>query len=96
MGLEKRVFEDVNLLAQRCNAAGAQGPGLYPMLGEVFTELDAIKVLTGAEAVLLAAGGVYGAEGASWLGIDGSEEQVQAAVELIKGRGRRASVSRVE
>jgi hypothetical protein len=40
--------------------------------------------MTGAEAFLIAAGGVYGAEGASWLGIAGTEEQIQAAAELIK------------
>jgi hypothetical protein len=83
IGLEKRVFEDVNVLAQWCNTPGAKGPRLYPMPGEIFTELDAIKLLTGAKACLLAAGGVYGAEGAAWLGISGTDEQVQAAAELI-------------
>ena len=82
IGLEKRVFEDVNVLARRC--ADAEGPRLYPMVGEVFTELDAIRLLTGAEAFQIAGGGVYGAEGAVWLGIDGSEEQVGAAAELIQ------------
>ena len=72
VGLEKRVSEDVHVLAQRCNAPGGQGPRLYPMPGEIFTELDAVGLLTGAEAILLAAGGVYGAEGSSWLGIDGT------------------------
>jgi hypothetical protein len=84
VGLEKRVFEDVNVLAQRCNAPDAKGPRLLPMPGEVFTELDAIKLMTGAEAHLIAAGGVYGAEGAAWLGITGAEEQIEAAAELIK------------
>jgi len=84
LGLEKRVLEDVNLLAQRCNAAETQGPRLCPMPGEIFTELEAIKLLTGADASLLAAGGVYGAEGAAWLGIAGSAEQIQAAVALIE------------
>ncbi len=84
VGLEKRVFEDVNFLAQRCNAPDAKGPRLFPMLGDVFTELDAIKLLTGADPCLIASGGVYGAEGAAWLGIAGTEEQIQAAVELIK------------
>ncbi|MCP4538620.1 MAG: hypothetical protein GY832_15915 [Chloroflexi bacterium] len=84
VGLEKRVFEDVNFLAQRCNAPSAKGPRLLPMMGDVFTELDAIKLLTGANPSLIAAGGVYGAEGAAWLGIAGTEEQVQAAAELIK------------
>jgi len=84
VGLEKRVLEPLNDLAERCNAPGATGPRLFPMPGEVFTELDAIELFTGAEACLIAAGGIYGAEGAYWLGVSGSEEQVQAAAELIK------------
>lgn len=83
VGLEKRVFEDVNLLALKVNAPGSEGPRLFPMPGQVFTELDAIKLLTGAQAFMIAAGGVYGAEGCSWLGVTGSAEQMQAAVDLI-------------
>jgi hypothetical protein len=83
VGLEKRVLEDVNDLALWCHAAATKGPRLLPMLGTVFTELDAIKLMTGAEARLLAAGGVYGAEGAAWLGISGTEQQMRAAAELI-------------
>lgn len=84
VGLEKRVLEDIQVLAARCNAPGTQGPRLMPLPGEIFTELDAIRLLSGAEACLLAAGGVYGAEGASWLGIQGSPEQMQAATDLIR------------
>ena len=84
VGLEKRVLEDVDVLAQRCNAPGGKGPRLLPIPGEIFTELDGIKLLTGAEACLLAGGGTYGAEGAGWLGITGTEEQIEAAAELIK------------
>jgi len=84
VGLEKRVMEDVNVLAARINAPGSQGPRLLPIPGTIFTEIDAIALLTGAGAYLLAAGGVYGAEGAAWLGIDGSEERVQAAAALIR------------
>lgn len=84
VGLEKRVFEDVDLLVQRCNAPGAEGLRLCPMPGDLFTELDAIRLLTGAEALLLAAGGVYGAEGAVWLGITGTPEQMEAAAGLLK------------
>ena len=83
IGLEKRVLEDVNTLAMLCNAPGGEGPGFFPLPAPIFTELDAIKLLTGAEATLLAGGGVYGAEGASWLIISGSDEQVEAAVALI-------------
>jgi hypothetical protein len=83
VGLEKRVLEDIKSLAQLCNAPGAEGPRLLPMPGKIFTEVDAIRLTTGAEAHLLAAGGIYGAEGASWLGIEGTEEQIQAAARLI-------------
>jgi hypothetical protein len=84
VGLEKRVLEDVKVLAQMCNVPEAVGPRLLPVPGEIFTELDAIRLLTGAEARLIAAGGVYGAEGASWLGIQGTESQVEEAAKLIR------------
>jgi hypothetical protein len=84
VGLEKRVLEDVNVLARRCAAPDAHGPRLMPMLGEIFTEMDAIRLLTGAGSCLVAAGGIYGAEGAAWLGILGTEEEIKAAAELIQ------------
>jgi hypothetical protein len=84
IGLEKRVVEDVHVLAQRCNSPDASGPRLYPMPGSIFTELDAIALLTGAEGTLIAAGGVYGAEGAAWIGVTGTEEKIEAAATLIR------------
>ena len=84
VGLEKRVMEDVVDLARRTNALDAEGPRLFVLPGEVFTELDAIQILTGADPVLIAAGGIYGAEGAVWLGISGTEKQVGDAAALIK------------
>jgi len=84
VGLEKRVMEDVDELAAWANDPDATGPRLFVAPGEIFTELDAIQVLTGAEAVLLAAGGLYGAEGADWLGVRGTPEQEEAAAALIR------------
>jgi len=84
VGLEKRVFEDVYTLAQRCNTKDAEGPRLFPIPGDIFTELDAIEILTGAKAFLIAAGGVYGAEGSAWLGIDGTQEQIESAEQIIE------------
>ena len=88
IGLEKRVQGDLGELAALCNAPGAQGPRLMLIPGEVFTELDAIQLLTGAKAALLAAGGIHGAEGAVWLGVSGSPSAVQAAEELIHSVSR--------
>ncbi len=83
IGLEKRVFDDIHTLAQRVNDPTTEGPRLMPLPGEVFTELDAIQLLTGAEAILIAGGGIFGAEGSAWIGVSGTEEQVEAAAALI-------------
>ena len=47
-------------------------------------EIDAIEVLTGAKATMIAAGGVYGAEGSSWLVIDGTQTEIDSAASLIE------------
>jgi hypothetical protein len=88
VGLEKRVMDDVVDLARRTNALDAEGPRLYVLPGEVFTEMDAIRILTGAEPVLIAAGGIYGAEGSVWLGISGTAKQVDEAAALLKSVAR--------
>ena len=84
IGLEKRVFDDIHTLSLRVNDAATDGPRLMPLPGVVFTELDAIQLLTGAEPVLIAGGGIFGAEGSAWIGVSGTEEQVAAAAALIK------------
>lgn len=84
VGLEKRVFSDLNELAFRLNVPGSKGPRLLPVPGQVFTEIDAISLLTGAEAELVAAGGVSGAEGSIWLLVSGSDAQVEAAENALK------------
>lgn len=83
VGLEKRVADELGDLAAMVNAPGAAGPRMLPLPGEVFTELDAIALLTGAEARLLSAGGVCGAEGAAWLVAIGTAEQLEAAQKLV-------------
>lgn len=84
VGLEKRVCEDIDALAEAVNAPDAEGPRLLPMSGETFTEIDAIETLTGADAFLVAAGGIRGAEGAVWIAVQGENDCVAAAQELIQ------------
>lgn len=84
VGLEKRVPGDLMELAARLNAPGASGYRLLPVPGEIFTEIDAIKLLTGAEAELIAAGGIGGAEGSVWLAISGNEDHEEAARKLLE------------
>ena len=40
-------------------------------------------MLSGAEDMLVSAGGVCGAEGAVWLAVEGSEKQEEKAKEII-------------
>ena len=83
VGLEKRVTADIHDLAVELNTPGVSGPRMMPIPGEVVTELDAVRLLTGATAKLLAGGGVYGAEGAVWIGVSGQDDQVEAATGLM-------------
>jgi hypothetical protein len=84
VGLEKRVYENLDKLAAKMNAPGAKGPRLLPVPGEIFTEIDAIALLTGASTDLVAAGGVCGAEGSVWLAVSGKPAQEKAAESLLK------------
>ena len=84
VGLEKRVPGDLDSLSLIMNAPGASGVRLFPVVGEIFTEIDALALLTGITFELVAAGGVAGAEGSVWLVGSGTPEQEQAAQSLVK------------
>ncbi len=84
VGLEKRVNNGLLSIATEVNRSGSYGLRLFPATGEAFTELDAIKLLTGASAELIAAGGVGGSEGGVWLGVSGTESQMSRAEELLR------------
>jgi hypothetical protein len=84
VGLEKRVCSDLHALAAKVNLPGAEGYRLFPVPGQVFTELDALSLLTSATAELVAAGGFCGAEGSCLLAISGTKEQEEAAEKLAE------------
>lgn len=84
VGLEKRITGDLDSLSLKLNAPESQGARLLPVPGQVFTEIDAISLLTGAVAELVAGGGVCGAEGGVWLAVSGEPEQVDAAERVMK------------
>ena len=85
VGLEKRINGDLEMIARKMNAPSVKGPRFLPVPGQVFTEIDAIRLLTGAEAELVAGGGVGGAEGSVWLAVSGIEEQMKDADSIIEG-----------
>ncbi len=83
-GLEKRIAGDIDSIAQLLADKNASGERLMPVNGTIITELDAIKIMTGAYAFLAAAGGVCGAEGSCWIAVKGGGEELEKADALIK------------
>jgi hypothetical protein len=57
---------------------------MWLLTGEIVTELEAIKILTGATAFQSSAGGVSGAEGGVWLVFRGTRDQVKKALDLVR------------
>jgi hypothetical protein len=59
-------------------------PSMWLVTGEIVTELEAIKILTGATAFQSSAGGISGAEGGVWVVFRGTTEQVTKALDLVR------------
>jgi hypothetical protein len=88
VGLEKQVAGDLRAAEVDLLSAGPErytGPSLWLIHGEIVTEIEAIRLLVGAEAAQIGAGGIGRAEGAVWLMVKGPEEAVAAATALIEG-----------
>jgi hypothetical protein len=83
IGLEKRVGQDLDALAELLNDPKGEGPRFFPLPGKAFTEIDAIELLTGATATLTGGGGIFGAEGSVWLTVTGTSDQLHQAQELF-------------
>ena len=83
VGLEKRIDGDIGEIAGRLNSAYASGHRYFQVRGRRKTELDAITILTGAKAELVAGGGVCGAEGGYWIAVSGTDTQLKRADDLL-------------
>jgi len=85
VGLEKSVSADLDEVAELLNQdADGKGPTLWVVPGIIFTEIEALRVLAGVEAIPASAGGIGGAEGAVWLAMFGSSEELDKGQELIE------------
>jgi hypothetical protein len=85
VGLEKSVGVDLEEAAAMVNEdPQGKGPTLWVVPGDIFTEIEALDVLTGVQAVPVGAGGIGGAEGAVWLALFGTESELAAAHDLIE------------
>ncbi len=85
VGLEKDIPAYIPEAARKLEAEGGEGPSLWPMHGDIFTEIEALWNLCGVQAVPIAAGGVAGAEGGVWLACFGETEQIEAVKAMAEG-----------
>ncbi len=88
VGLEKYIPTPISEIIkeggkQRTDYSMGIPMGYEPIIGTVITEIEAIKNLTGAQAIPVAAGGVAGAEGAISLIIKGNDEQIKRACAIM-------------
>jgi hypothetical protein len=87
VGLEKEVAFDIEEVASRIrepDESVGKLTSLFPIRGLIFTEIEALRTLSGVDAVQAAAGGVSGAEGGVWLLLQGTDEQVKRALEVVE------------
>ncbi|MBR0154131.1 MAG: hypothetical protein IJM26_10135, partial [Lachnospiraceae bacterium] len=83
--VEKRVERPVAELERLVNDPEAEGLRLTQAPGEAFTEIDALRVLCGCVAEIVASGGVNGAEGCVYLQARGGDlEKLEAIVEEVR------------
>jgi hypothetical protein len=84
IGLEKLTYEDINELYLIASEEDYEGPRMWPIVGTIITEIEALGLLTGVDTYLYSAGGIAGAEGSVRLLVEGSDEEVKETLELIE------------
>ncbi|MFO7956863.1 MAG: hypothetical protein R6X33_07155 [Candidatus Brocadiia bacterium] len=91
VGLEKNIPGDLHELYRDLTsvAGDGDGPTLWPVDGEIFTEIEALRLdMGGGRAALIGAGGIAGAEGSVRISVWGSPEHVsraEGAVGSVRG-----------
>lgn len=90
IGLEKMIplsIDDASRIAsfdRRYDYSMGMPCGLLKIDGEVITEIEAIKILTGAEAYPIASGGLEGGEGSIVLVIKGDSNQINKLKDILR------------
>lgn len=85
VGLEKNCTEPVRKISYKLNNAIYKNKPLRMIIikGEIITEIEALKILTGVKVTQIAAGGIGGAEGEVMLYIEGNNYQIKKTFRLI-------------
>ncbi len=84
VGLEKNIPGDLCSIARNiASEPKGSGPVLWPLNGDIFTEIEALGTLCGVDAVAIAAGGILGAEGSVRISVQGPPDSVEKTAALI-------------
>jgi hypothetical protein len=88
VGFEKFVPGSLTELVGRTGifkSAAATGcpVGIAIIHGKIVTEIEAVRILTGAEARVLGKGGVSGAEGSTLLLVSGTRRQIDRFMQIV-------------
>lgn len=87
IGLEKSVPTDLAAAAAVVNRPPdgfePNRPTLWLSNGQPFTEIEALRYLCGVEASAIGAGGIGGAEGGTWLLVEGSADAIKRAAAIV-------------
>ena len=87
IGLEKLIAGDVIELSNKMRDHVESLNKVYSMFlltGEIVTEIEALKILTGVSAFQSGAGGIGGAEGGVMLVLRGLRDQVEKALNIVE------------
>lgn len=57
--------------------------GMMVVGGNIVTEMEALKMLTGVDAIPIAGGGIDGGEGSRTFVLEGPEDSIKAARDLV-------------
>jgi hypothetical protein len=86
IGLEKQVSEDVVRIADTLREpveSFERIPSMFPLRGQIVTEIEALESLAGVSVMQIGAGGIGGAEGAIRLLLRGKKAEVEKALDLV-------------
>ncbi|MDK2919634.1 MAG: hypothetical protein PWQ37_2367 [Candidatus Petromonas sp.] len=88
-GLEKLIPGNINEVIKNSSRkdkvfSTGMGVGMFPIYGELITEVEAIQLLADVNCQVIGAGGLYEAKGSTTLEIWGEDEEINKIIETIK------------
>jgi len=88
VGLEKLVPVSLSDAAAKTGIGSVDrslgmAVGMMVVTGNIVTEMEALKMLTGVDAIPIGSGGIGGGEGSKTFVLEGPEENVQVAYDLV-------------